>query len=341
MKQIFFIILATAITLSSCSSSDSIVYESLDTGTSESLQSRMVNDSFEFGFASKIWVYDSLLIVYDEMQEEKIQFFHKESGQHLASFGRIGQGDKELITPANGSVNKRTGIFSLYDYARGNLLSCRLSDYRNAWFTMNLPEYEVRPKEVIPVGTDDLVALHGRPRFTKAHQGEVTASFDQFPLLPEHPDEEQEARMFFLSQSLLAVKPDGEKMVQATTLGSIMQVFDLKESSIKPVFEKYFHQPIFAVQKGQIQSLPETIYGFSCLQATDRSIYATIHGVTLPTEFPGTVYQFDWKGKLQKRLVTDRQLVCFAVDEATEKIYAVVLGENREQMLVCLEPARA
>lgn len=274
-------------------------------------------------------------------KKKKYSFFNKESGQHLAGFGRIGQGAKELVVPGNWSVNTPVGVFSIYDYARGNLLACRLQDLPNTnpavWYTMDLPEYEVRPREVVPVGTDGFVALHGKPRFTKIHKGKLTASFDEFPLLPGHPDKEQEARMFFLSQSLLAVKPDGQKMVQATTLGSVMQILDLKGASIEPVVERYFHKPIFSVQKGQIETLPETIYGFACLQVTDKYIYATLYGVTNPTVFPGTIYMFDWKGKLLKRFLTDQQIVCFSVDEQTGKIYTVVLGEKNEQELVYLE----
>lgn len=41
-----------------------------------------------------------------------------------------------------------------------------------------------------------------------------------------------------------------EEEGQATTLGSIMQIDNVYESSIEPVVEWYFHQPVYSVQKG-------------------------------------------------------------------------------------------
>ena len=147
--------------------------------------------------------------------------------------------------------------------------------------------------------------------------------------------------MFFLSQSLWAVRSDGKKMVQATILDSIMQIDNVYKSSIEPVVERYFHQPIYSVPKGQIEPLPETIYGFACLQATDQYIYATLHGVSNPTVYPSTIYRFDWEGNLVKRFLTDQQIVCFTVDEQANQLYAVVLGADKEQKLVRLESQSA
>ncbi len=174
--------------------------------------------------------------------------------------------------------------------------------------------------------------MHGSPRFTKACGGEVLSSFDSYPVLPDNHGEEI-TRMFFLSQSIWDISPDGQKMVQATTLGSILQIFDLKTAAIKSSAIRYFHKPIFAEQKGQIEMLPETIFGFSCIQATDRYIYATLHGVANPTVFPDSIYVFDWNGNLIKKLSTDQQICCFCVDEQNCKIYAMVMNEAGEQIL--------
>jgi len=321
----------------SCTQTETPIYESLDATSTETLKFHPLNDTFEFGYASKILQYDSLLIVYDEMQEEKIQFFHKKSGRHLGAFGRIGQGDKELVSPANLSINKSNAILSLYDYAKGQLLACKLTDSPitnpEAWYTIDLPEYEIRPKSVIPLTDNEFVALNGKPRFTKARGNEVIASFDLFPILPKQEADDPTTRMFFLSQSLLDVKPDGQKMVEGTIVGSIMQIFDLKSSAIESSAVRYFHKPIFSVQKGQIGMLPETIYGFTCLHATDKYIYATLFGVANPTVYPNSIYIFDWKGNLVKRFSTDQQICCFCVDEQDGKIYTMVISGSGEQIL--------
>lgn len=336
--RIFSVLLS--ILLFSCTQSESVSYERLDIGLSDSLQARVLNDTFEFGNANRIGLCDSLLVIYDEMQEKKIHFFSKETGIHRNEFGTIGQGANELVTPSNWSINTLGGVFSIYDYTRGNLLACPLKELSFAspasWYTISLPNYEIRPREVALLGTEDFVALHGKPHFTIARKGKIKTSYDEFPVLPNHPDS-KDARMFFLSQSLWAVKPDGKKIVQVTTLGSIMQILDLQDSTIELVAERYFQQPIFSVQKGQIETLPETIYGFTCLQATDKYIYATLHGVSNPAVYPSTIYKFDWKGNLVKRLLSDQQIVCFTVDEQSCSLYAITLGADNEQKLVYLE----
>lgn len=67
------------------------------------------------------------------------------------------------------------------------------------------------------------------------------------------------------------------------------------------------------VQKGQIETLPETIYGFTCLQATDKFIFATLHGVANPTVFPSSVYMFDWGGRLLKKHLQINKFIAFCV----------------------------
>lgn len=344
MKILKTALIATVASLiaCSCNRTKTITYEGLEADATETLKAQPLNDTFEFGFASKILQHDSLLIVFDEMQPEMIQFFSKESGRLLGSFGRRGQGDKELVAPSNLAINHQDGTLSIYDYARGKLIACNLNDspYTNpdAWFTIDLPDYETSPSAVIPVGGDEFVAQHGKPRFTKASGKEIVATIDDFPTISEESDEST-SRMFFVSQSLLAVSPDGKKMAQSTTLGSILQLIDVKESAIEPYATRYFHKPIFSVVNGQIGTLDETIYGFACLDAKDEHIYATLHGVANPTAFPNTIHVFDWDGNLIKKLSTDQQICCFTVDENNGKAYAIAISGEGEQMLIALYPS--
>lgn len=326
--------------LTSCSQAI-VEYKELEVKNTDSLESKSLNDTFTFGYANKILVYDSLLIVYDEMQENKVLFFHKETGEYLESLGRLGQGPGELLTPNSISVNLKTGILSIYDYARSKVIAYNLPEFINKdskhWSYIDLPEYEIRPKEVISVGANDFIALHGKPRFTKSREGRILTSYDEFPLLPETEDDEQAKRMYFLTQSLFSASPDGRKIVTATTLGGIMQIFDSKDSSISMKAENFIYQPVFSVRKGQIETFPETVYGFACLQATDKYIYATLHGVANPTVYPNVIYVFDWNGTPVKKLYSDQQICFFHVDEPEGKVYAVVLGKDNEQKLMYFE----
>lgn len=332
-----FIHLSLCLLLFSCTNDTKPTYEPLDTKNVERLGSQTVNDNFKFGFADRILVHDSILIVFDQMQECKLQIFNKETGELINSTGRRGQGPNELIQPSNVAINHSAATLSIYDYAKGALLECSLDDLTSSdptvWLTSELPDYEVRPNSVIPAG-DNVIALHGRPRFSLSKNGRVTAATDSFPTWPEQEEREESAtRLFYLTRTLWDVHPDGKKIVQGTAMGCILHVLDISDSSITPESDKYFLKPVFSFIKGQIGPTAETVYGFSCLQTTDKNIYATLHGVANPTVFPSSIYIFDWEGNPIKRLDTDRQIISFAVDEPSGDIYAIALDSNNEQII--------
>lgn len=340
MKRIAGGIAALTLLVSCGNDNRSIEYNGIQCDVTENLSVGVLNDSFSFGGVSCLLEYDSLLIIHDPMQEYQLQFFNKETGCHVAQAGRLGQAANELANPANMTVNPNTGIFSIYDRSRRDLLSCRLTDLPGVnaedWFSISLPEYQLAPTNVVLVGNDRLVAMHGKPRFTISRGGEVIAMYDELPLLEDNQvADDPVVRMLLLSSSLWAVKPDGCKMVQATTVGSVMEILDIDEESITSAVMRYYQKPIFSEVKGQIAHLPETIYGFACLQATDNYIYATIHGVANPTVYPSDIYVFDWQGNVVKRLSADCQISCFVVD-GSDTIYAIVIGSDGEQHLARL-----
>ncbi len=299
----------------------------------------VVNDTLDFGRVTTLQIHDSLIIAYDALQKEKVHFFDRTSGDYLGAFGTIGQGDKDLVAPANMIVSTKANILSIYDVGRGGLLAASLSDVSpstDKWLTIPLPDYSVRPREVYPIGREALLGVHGRPRLTLSRNGEIVAEYDEYPELPNHEGDQAAQRMFFLTQTLSAVSPDGTKMAQGTIIGSIMQIFGLGESEIELLAERRESEPVFSVTKGQIGFLPETIFGFAGLQATDDNIYATILGVANPTEYPSEIEVFDWEGNPVKKLVGDRQICCFCVDNRSGDIYAIVIGDDGEQHLMRL-----
>ena len=331
--NILIIVVSLVIDFTSCSHQSHKDLSQFDALEGEKLQTRVLNDTFEFGSANKILVYDTLLIIFDDLNPNKLQFFHKENGSHLWEFGRIGQGDKELISPSGLTLNLSADIMSVYDYAKRSLLACKLEDLgkfnSENWFEIHIPDYQIIPKEVLPVGENGYLSIHGKPRMIYSNDN-IKFEYDIYPTLLD----DESKRMFMLSESLLNISPDGEKFVQATTLGVVMDFFELTEDEIIPVTENCFKKPVFEMQKGQICVLPESVYGFSCLSSTNNDLYATLHGKEKPTEYPSEIYQFDWDGVLRKKWETGRQIVAFGVDVSTEEIYAIYMNEANDQILV-------
>ncbi len=135
MKSAFIGIMATLSAMFvACSHNETSTYDDFATVPSDSLQFKEMNESFDFGYARKMIQYDSLLIVLDDMQKERIQFFNKNTGEHIASFGQLGQGKNELVAPGNISIDYMGGILSIYDYARAHLLSFNMEEFFNMKF---------------------------------------------------------------------------------------------------------------------------------------------------------------------------------------------------------------
>lgn len=305
----------------------------LEPKTVEKLQTTVLNDTFEFGAPTAIIVYDSLLIVYDILNQNKVHFFDKEKGNHIWEFGRIGQGEKELIHPSGMTLNLTAGVLTIYDYARRSLLACKVEDLgkfnSENWFVIPLPEYQFIPKGVVPIGEKRYLSIHGKPRLTYWNDN-VKFDYDTYP---EFLDEDSK-RMFMVSESIFNVSPDGKKLVQATTLGILLDFFEITENEIKHVSENCYKEPLFELLKGQIALLPECLYGYSCLSSTNNHLFATLHGKVKPTEFPSDIYQYDWDGNLKKKLETGNQIVSFGVDGLTEEIYAICMDEDNDYTLV-------
>lgn len=321
--------------LSACSHRPQNEINQLEATPVEKLQTIVLNDTFEFGSPNGIIVYDSLLIVYDNLHQNKLHFFDKEKGNHLWEFGRIGQGEKELIQPSGMTLNLTAGVLTIYDYAKRSLLACKVEDLgkfnSENWYVIPIPEYQILPKVVVPLGENRYFSIHGKPRMTY-WKDNVKLEYDTYP---EFLDEDSK-RMFMLTESLLNISPDGKRLVQATTLGILMDFFEISDNGIKQVSENCYTKPLYEVQKGQIALLPESVYGFSCLSSTNNHLFATLHGKVRPTKYPTDIYQYDWDGNLKKKLETGKPIVSFAVDGLTEDIYAIYMDEANDQTLIKL-----
>ncbi len=179
----------------------------------------------------------------------------------------------------------------------------------------------------------DYISTHGIPRIIMSNRNDIVSKYDTFPEIPGLDLNESTERMYFLTQSLWDIRPDGKKMIIGTTIGSILEILDIENSGIKSSVTKCFQKPIFDIQNGQIVFTNQTIFGFACISVTDKYIYATIHGISNPTEFPRTIYVFDWNGNLKKKFNTGRQICTFAADQDNSKLYALAINEKGEPSL--------
>lgn len=335
----FNIAACVAMLLTACNQS-APRYEPIPDCQAQTISAIELDDTTEIGMVRSILTTDSFIVILDQLQPEKIHLFDRQTGAHVGSSLRIGQGHDEIVYPGTFSSDARSGLLAVYDPVGGALMTCEPSSAmlheQAAWRRLPLPDYESHPKDAFIAADSTVIALHGRSRITKSQGKTIKATYDEYPVLP---DELESPQMFFLAQTLTAVSPDGSRIAQGTAIGCILETLQADGSVIKQRALKCFERPVYSVVKGQIDPQPETVYGFADLHADDEYIYATIHGVANPTVFPNTIYIFDWKGEPVKKYVSDRQIVCFNVDRAVGRIYAIVLGADGEQHLAMFDIA--
>ena len=80
----------------------------------------------------------------------------------------------------------------------------------------------------------------------------------------------------------LEVSPDGKHAVLATSIGGIIQCYDIENRLIKVRWLKLFFPPIYKIAEGAnpiwITWEPETQMGFEDLYVTNQTIYLLLNG---------------------------------------------------------------
>lgn len=97
-------------------------------------------------------------------------------------------------------------------------------------------------------------------------------------LVPD--DKENWAIINYLPQC--AISPNGEKMVLATYVGSMFEIFNIKVDKIVRDTVQYYYPPIYNVlqksKQAMIGTTPETILGCHNVFVSDSAIYAIYEG---------------------------------------------------------------
>ena len=299
---------------------------------------KILNDEYMFRHGGNPMLADSLLIVSTLVDEHHIAVFNRYTGNLLKDFGRRGPGPSELLMPVTFSLDKNKCSLYVCDLGKRALLCY---DVRKMLDT-ETPEYE-------SIKISDSFARNSMMRFLNDSlfyapandegrmfvgiPSEVLWTIDSnTPDVNKFPTREDWYN-YMNMQSVNAVRPDGRYLASASAMGGIFEIFDLKDR--ERVVLKHFYEPIFEQNGQMFRPTPETIGGFMYLAATDKYLYATLHGRVNPTSLPTSICKFDWKGNPIDRYDCGKYAITsFTVTENDETIYAVAIGEEGEQILL-------
>ena len=302
---------------------------------------KVLNDDYMFRHGGYPMVVDSLLITSTAHDEAYIAVFNLHTGELIKEFGRKGPGSTELLRPTTFSADKLNRLLYVCDWGKQALLRY---DLRKV-FEEGIPEYEsfrmsgdFKRSSQMRFLKDSLfyAPASKEGRMLVGIPSEVLWTIEsETPDVNKFPTQEDWYH-YMNQQAVVAVRPDGRYLAAGSALGGILEVFDL-ESKERGVL-KHFYEPIFKQNGHVFFPVPETIGGFAYLAATDKYLYATMHGKANPTSMPTSICQFDWKGNPVTRYdCGGYPIYSFTVTDDDRTVYAIAMGEEGEHILLKVE----
>ena len=300
----------------------------------------VVNDAYMFNFPQDIFIIDSLLIIHDSDggAETAFHVFRKHGGEHIMDFGFRGRGPGETLNIS--SVNLQNDTLYVYD---ANLRKLVMYDIGKAfkgeqcWTEVPVAMTPNMVLQAVPAGENTVILCgnDGQMRFglwDMASSDGITVTENNYPVYSE--DIEADFAVANYSASVRYSETE-RKLVAATYIGAVMEIYDINLSGINRLFTGYYYRPVYEYAKGAVPRwvVPseKTVIGFQDLYLTSSGIYGLIWGVKSPSingPVPGLI-MFDYNGTAICRYELPDILESVAVDENGD-IYGMALNHDME-----------
>ncbi len=280
----------------------------------------VLNDTFLFSYPLQIELIDSMLLVLDNVNNN---FFHLFTlkGIPVKSFGEKGQGPADFINVGAFNLSEDGKNMYAYDSSMRKIVKYDVSSFLKDSLKSEVMQvnYGSLPHSEVPTIIYDMLSLkdsdflvkanHKDLRFGLLKDGKITQLYNSFSDCL-NTNNEEEVWSVFCSNTKTKLKPDRTKMLNATYLGGILELFDLDENCRLSLNKTlYIYEPKYGIAEGAIPayvvSNETTQIGFEDVYATNNSIYALLHNrgsEALPSEI--TVFSWQDFQQVKLRLTT-------------------------------------
>lgn len=277
------------------------------------------------------------------MQDNALNIYNYQTGELLSRLAFVGQGPGEIIEPTmNIFVNQHS--IQMYE---PNLKKLIVYDINNEKTILEYPIHRSKIngyiKEVIKVN-DHFICMGENGDFDRNRfvildtMLNIKYSMGEYPVLIENQlTKTVQDILYYVSH--LALKPDNTKIVHASYIGAVLEIFDISDigKQIKNIKTLKIYPPVYDTKK-DVTWGDETIIGFEDLYATDNYIYALLNGsLGAEYKYPNNICVFDWEGNLVMKYVTDVPLRSIAVNESMGLIFATTHYPADEPEFVCFD----
>lgn len=342
MKKNFYLQISLTLfvflSLSSCKK-EIVTYQTPEFPKHTQLEVTELNNDYLFRYAYRSLAYDSLLIIATLDEAHHICVFNRHTGELIIDFGAKGNGPNELITPTEYSIDYSKGILYVNDYGKQAVLCYNLDSLKKT--EVPSPQkikfaHSFRMKTKILFVKDSLFySPDYEHHFLTAYPSKIEEEIYSPVVDKEKFPSDKEWNEFMAEYAIHAINPDGTKCAIGSSLGGILEIFDMSNNSTARSAIKLFYEPIFKRNGHVYRETDETIGGFCHLAATNNFLYAIAHGKKAPQSMPTQIFKFDWSGNPIECLhCPDYPIDCFTVIEEENLIYAIATNQEGEQCIV-------
>lgn len=280
-------------------------------------------NNFIFNSFVYMEIVDSLLIIKSETPNNNMRFhvFSKNDGTHMNSFGTVGHAKGELLEP-----------FSLISCENKNIYAAginqkkivkynipKLSNYPDDYITEQTLPFIINSVFVSYLNNDNyLFAYNFKDRYAILNSGKDTVStYTNYPITSEHDITAERARNdYFALNSFVSLRPDKSKFVNVTRNGFILEIFNIIDNKIKPDKIKYFYEPKYDIENGDIGDCVKGAGGVTC---TNDFIYIILGDTK--NSLTNKIAVFDWQGNAVKQYILDYPIFNLSIDVENNKMY--------------------
>jgi DNA-binding beta-propeller fold protein YncE len=291
-------------------------------------------------FISNIEIIEDKIVATASDGTNAVSIFDKNNGKLINSVLTIGRGPGEYTS---GHLFLNTSGDSVYIF---DMINKAVSSYTSEEFIKGC-----LPNRVVILDKSNLY-LNAKPLRDGKHltfpikgarfsiheaDGKIISSYNKYPSYKEITDT-LSIHYMYRGMERTDVKPDGSKFVSTNSLGSILDIFSIKNDIITLEKEQRFYSPKFTIDDTKrIVVQPDCLIGLQELKTTDQYIYAIFSGKQ-KKEIRGSnssgkyVYVFDWKGKPVKSYNLNKEISKLAIDEISQRAYVVTKDHDSTEV---------
>lgn len=301
------------------------------------ISSSRLNSSHEINKATSLYLFDSMLFVYDTDKEYQFKIIDIQNDQLITSFGRNGEGPCEIAFPVGVNwLNSERKQISLNDRNRFRMESYDLDDIRTSekpdchQVTHNLNgNYQI----IAQIDSDRYVGtglFRGKYALQLSGQEEVMESGIGFP-----EDEENQnvsyTTLAMAYQGRFLKHPHQNKFLSTSLNAFSFDIIEVTEENAIKLIKRIHHWgPSFTGSSGRVVSAAmKKGNKFGCLDAaiSQDHIYILFSGksnLQEDSQDSNIIYVYDWNGNPVKSLNLDQQISKIAVDQYDQALIGFI-----------------